>query len=204
MRNKPHRRELLMGLVTMAGAASLPATAALANLSVSFTEKSTAAVSARPKVLVISETLAAAQGLGQPLDDSPYDWEAMDLAGDGLDLAKLPDYAVVLYDFDPLGHPLLNRIRRAPKAPPIIPVLPAYARNPSTEERKFLTGFPLYLVGCANGLLVKPLSHDEMLIRIEAVLSLESRLAANAKQARSAERGFHTALPTSRSTMEVT
>jgi hypothetical protein len=170
MRNKLHRREFLMALATMAGAASVPATAAWANFSDSLTEKSTVAVPARSRVLVVSQTLASAQSLGQPLDGSPFDWETMHLAEDGPDLGNLSVYAAVLYDFDPLGHHPLNKIRRGPKAPPIIPVLPAYALNPTPDERRFLTGLPLYLLACANGYVVKPVTRDEMLTRIESAL----------------------------------
>ena len=115
------------------------------------------------RALLIEDDRDTRRGIELMLTRENMVVDATDLGEDGLELAKLYDYDVVLLDLnlpDMSGHELLRRLRSAAITTPVI-ILSGEAAVDS-RVRAFRTG--------ADDYVTKPFHHDEVIARVRAVV----------------------------------
>ncbi len=115
------------------------------------------------RVLYIEDNKATADTIAMILRSQGYVCDTEELGEDGMEIAKLYDYDVILLDLmlpDMDGLEVLRRLRSARVQTPII-ILSALAETPSR-----LKGFGQG----ADDYLVKPVNKRELLARIQAVV----------------------------------
>lgn len=115
------------------------------------------------RVLYIEDNKATADTIAMILRSQGYVCDTEELGEDGMEIAKLYDYDVILLDLmlrDMDGLEVLRRLRSARMQTPVI-ILSALAETPSR-----LKGFGQG----ADDYLVKPVNKRELLARIQAVV----------------------------------
>jgi two-component system cell cycle response regulator CtrA len=115
------------------------------------------------RVLVIEDDAAAARGIERVLKASQLVVDVTDLGEDGLEMAKIYDYDIILLDLqlpDMDGIDVLRRLRQARIETPVL--ILSGLTQPDSKVRGF---------GCgADDYLTKPFDRSELIARIHAIV----------------------------------
>jgi two-component system cell cycle response regulator CtrA len=115
------------------------------------------------RVLLIEDDFSAAKTVARVLRSNGYACDTTDLGEDGLQLAKIYDYDVILLDLvlpDRDGYDVLRRLRAAKVATPVI--ILSGLRDPADKVKGLGIG--------ADDYLTKPFDASELVARLQAVV----------------------------------
>ncbi|WP_323772209.1 response regulator transcription factor CtrA [Antarctobacter sp.] len=115
------------------------------------------------RLLLIEDDLTTARSIELLLQTANMNVEATDLGEDGIDLAKLYDYDLILLDLglpDMSGHEVLRKLRLAKVNTPIL--ILSGDDDTTSKLKGFGTG--------ADDYMTKPFHRDELIARITAIV----------------------------------
>jgi two-component system, cell cycle response regulator CtrA len=122
------------------------------------------------RILVIEDDMAVAHSLALMLRSDTCTVDTTDLGEDGIELAKLNDYAIILLDLnlpDRSGYDVLRALRAAGVNTPVL--ILSGLNGTANKVRGFEFG--------ADDYLTKPFHKDELLARVHAVVRRSQGLA---------------------------
>ena len=115
------------------------------------------------RILLIEDDLTTARGVAKILSASAMVVDVADNGEDGLDLAKVYDYDLVMLDLmlpDMEGYEVVRRLRAARKDTPVL-ILSGVGK-PQAKVKGFSLG--------ADDFLVKPFDAQELVARVQAIV----------------------------------
>ena len=115
------------------------------------------------RVLLIEDDSATAKSIEMLLKSERYVCDCTDLGEDGLEIAKLYEYDIIILDLmlpDMDGYDVLKRLRAARVTTPVL-ILSGLAK-PANKIKGFKRG--------ADDYLTKPFDQEELIARIQAIV----------------------------------
>lgn len=115
------------------------------------------------RILLVEDDPTTSKSIEMMLTHANLNVYATDLGEEGIDLAKLYDYDLILLDLnlpDMHGHDVLRKLRRARVETPIL----ILSGDDNTENKIKGFGFG------ADDYLTKPFHHEELVARIHAII----------------------------------
>ena len=115
------------------------------------------------RILIVDDDSVTAKSVEMMLKSEGYVCDCADLGEDGLEIAKLYDYDVIILDLmlpDIDGYEVLRRLRAARVRTPVLIL------SGLTERDKKIKGLNLG----ADDYLTKPFDTDELIARIQAIV----------------------------------
>lgn len=115
------------------------------------------------RVLLIEDDSATAKSIEMLLNSERYVCDCTDLGEDGLEIAKLYEYDIIILDLmlpDMDGYDVLKRLRAARVKTPVL-ILSALGK-PANKVKGFERG--------ADDYLTKPFDQEELIARIQAIV----------------------------------